>query len=417
MKLLAKITLLNLLLAIAAFTFGGYRVYHKFKNEVERETDLTILASYYQLVKSIRSGVVASDLENHFVRITPVESIQPGDTINKLSDTLFMHPTLKRLELFRKLEIAKTINGKTYRFMVVNVIIEQSDIARIAKLVVVDLFMVLGIILLFFNFIFSRWLFIPFKETLQKIRSFNLHSPGVPVFPKTTTTEFKQLNDFLSNMLHKAQQDYRSLKEFSENASHELQTPLAVANGKLELLMESPGLNESQIQWLQDAKDALLRMSKLGESLLLLTKIENQEFKPVPVDLSKILQKEVRIFSDLASMKGLRFHTEILPSVMVRMDASLAHILIGNLLKNAVRHNVEAGWIEVRLTLHSLVVRNSGQPPPVPTERLFARFQKSNQSGKSLGVGLAIVKKICDVNGIGIKYHYIDEIHELICSF
>ncbi len=417
MSLLAKITTLNLLLALIAFSLGGFRVYQKFRYEIQRETDFTLMESFDELEQSLRSGVEAADLETRFMRITPVAVALP-DTTRVLSDTVAMHPILKRTEVFRKLVAFRQINGQTYRFMVMNVVIEQSDIRRIARHILQDLFIVLGGILLVFNFIFSRRLFRPFKETLGKIKTFTLQSGELPVFPKTTTSEFKLLNDFLSAMLHKAQQDYRSLKEFSENASHEMQTPLAVASGKLELLLETPELDDGQVQLVQEAKEAMARLSKMGESLLLLTKIENLEFVPEKaIDFTGILQKNLTIFSDLAGMKGLQFSARATPSVMVRIDPSLAHILIGNLLKNAIRHNVENGWIKVELNAHSLKVSNSGAAPPVPVNQLFKRFQKSNQSNKSLGLGLSIAKKICDVNGIAIDYTYQDGVHQVECSF
>ncbi|MBK7938899.1 MAG: hypothetical protein IPJ82_18310 [Lewinellaceae bacterium] len=418
MSLLTKITILNLLLAFAAFGIGGVRVYHKFRFEVQRETDFTLMESFDQVEQIIRAGVPAADLQNRLMSIARVDTAGPADRKMVFADTLAQHPVLKRPELFRKLTVTREIDGQFYRFMLMNVVIEQSDISRIITNVLQDLFVVLGGILLIFNFLISKWLLGPFKATLEKVKSFNLQSGEVPVFPKTSTVEFKRLNSFLAEMLAKAGKDYRSLKEFSENASHELQTPLAIANGKLELLLEAPGLDDSQLQLVQDAQEALSRLSKLNEALLLLTKIENQEFAPqTPVNFSDILNADVQIFEELAGMKGLLLSTAISPSVLLRIDPSLAHILVGNLLKNAIRHNVGDGWIKVRLDVGQLTVSNTGTAPAVPTDQLFGRFQKSNLPGKSLGLGLAIVKKICDVNAMTVNYTYHDGVHEVAVRF
>ncbi len=414
MNLIAKITVLNLLLALVAFGIGGVRVYHKFRHEIQRETDYTLRESLAEAVQTIRSGVPASDLQNRFMYITPADTVTPADTHNVFSDTLANHPALNRPELFRQLTTTRNVDGHFYRFTIMNVIIEQSDISRITENILSDLFVLLGAILLVFNFLISKWLLHPFQVTLEKIKFFNLKSGEIPELPQTTTTEFRQLNTFLTAMLHQVRKDYRALKEFSENASHEMQTPLAVASGKLELLVESPGLDSTQLQLIQDAQQALSHLSKLGEALLFLTKIENREFATqAPINFSALLTADLSTFGELAGMKGLQFSTEIKPDVQLRIDPVLAHILVGNLLKNAIRHNVDGGWIKVRLDTDCLTISNSGPDPGMPTEQLFERFQKSDQTGRSLGLGLAIVKKICEANSWQVHYTYAGGVHEI----
>lgn len=418
MNLLSKITMLNLLLAFAAFGIGGIRVYQKLRFEVQRETDFSLMESLDEVERIIHSGVPATDLQSRQLTAIPVETATPADLEKVFSDTIAIHPVLKHPEVFRKLSVTRNIDGRFYRFVMMNVVIEQSDIGRISKNVVEDLFVVLGSILLIFNFLISKWLIRPFKVTLEKIKGFHLHSGELPAFPNTSTTEFRQLNAFLTDMLLKIKNDYHALKEFSENASHEIQTPLAVASGKLELLLESPGLDDAQLQLVQDAQQSLSHLSKLGEGLLLLTKIENQEFTlQTPVDFSTILGADLQVFEELAALKNLRFNADIQPNTHVRIDPALAHILIGNLLKNAIRHNVADGWVTVNLDATHLSVKNSGPAPAVPTEQLFGRFQKSSQTGKSLGLGLAIVKKICQVNGWEVHYTYKDGEHEVSVQF
>lgn len=416
MRLLTKITLLNLLLALAAFGVGGLRVYHKFRYEVQRETDFTLQETLDEALRSIQSGVPAADLQNRLMQIDALTAPAAGPDV--FSDTLAIHPVLKRPELFRRLQAVRTVGAQSYRFMVMNVVIEQSDISRIIKNVLTDLFVVLGSILLVFNFLLSKWLLGPLNRTLENIQTFNLQSGALPAFPGSSTKEFGQLNAFLAAMLDKIRQDYHTLKEFSENASHEMQTPLAVASGKLELLLDTPGLDDAQLQLVQDAQQALSRLSKLGEALLLLTKIENLEFAPqAPADFSALVATDVQTFAELAELKGLQFSSRIEPGVLLRIEPSLAHILIGNLLKNAIRHNLPGGWIKVELDPQQFCVHNAGPAPTVPTEQLFERFQKSNQSGASLGLGLAIVKKICTAQGWTVSYTYEAAAHRLCVRF
>ncbi len=419
MNLLAKTTIFNLLLALIAFFIGGIWMYHTFRYEVQRETDFSLLETFWPVEEAMGAGVPAVELENRMVHIREIDHVLPGDTLYQFADTLapHPHPRVHKNDYLRLLTVSRNINGQWYEFKVMNVFMEQRDVRRITKNVLKDLFIVLGGMLIIFGILISKLLLRPFKETIEKIKSFNLQSGKLPTFPKTTTTEFRNLNAFLKEMLDKNRKDYLTLKEFSENASHEMQTPLAVASGKLELLVESNDLSIEQLGLVQETQQALSHLSKLGEALLLLTKIENQEFAPqTSFNFSEILRKEVATFEELAAMKGLDFQKEIASSVQLRLDPGLARILVSNLLKNAIRHNNTGGWIKVELNENQLSVINSGPAPAVPTEQLFERFQKNSQTSKSLGLGLAIVKKICQVNGLQIEYHYADERHELVVN-
>ena len=420
MNLLAKTTILNLLLALIAFFIGGIWMYHTFRYEVQRETDFSLLETFWPVEEAMGIGVPAVELQNRMVHIREVDNVLPADTLYQFADTLapHPHPRVNKKDHLRLLTVSRNINGQWYQFKVMNVFIEQRDVKRITKNVLKDLFIVLGGILIIFSILISKLLLGPFKETMEKIKTFNLQSGTLPNFPKTSTTEFRNLNAFLKEMLDKNRKDYLTLKEFSENASHEMQTPLAVASGKLELLVESNDLSIEQLGLVQETQQALSHLSKLGEALLLLTKIENQEFAPqTSFNFSEILRKEVATFEELASMKGLDFEKDIASGIQLRLDPGLARILVSNLLKNAIRHNNPDGWIKVSLNQDRLSISNSGPAPAVPTEQLFERFQKNSQTSKSLGLGLAIVKKICQVNGLPIAYRYADESHEIEVSF
>ena len=219
-------------------------------------------------------------------------------------------------------------------------------------------------------------------------------------------------------MVQKVNQDYRSLKEFSENASHEMQTPMAVAKGKLELLMQDDQLSPEQIKLLQQASSSIQKLSKIGQSLSLLTKIENQEFTNTDVtDFSQVVEKTVSNFEDLAAIKGIKIDYSIDPEVHLRMNHMLADILVTNLLKNAVQHNEENGWIKVDLKDNTLVVKNSGEAPQLPTGQLFERFRKGNTNQRTPGLGLSIVKKICDASGIYVRYRFVEDAHTLNLEF
>jgi len=414
MQLITKTTILYLFIALLVFGAGGYLTYYAIKQEISKETDYEMVMDFRMLRAAIESGKPIDALQNEKVAIKQIAGIAVRDTMFQFSDTLAMHPFLKRLEPYRQLKVSKEIKGKYYHIQIVDNFLEADDMLDGVIGILSRLFLTLGAILLLCSFLISQWLFQPFQKTLEKIKGFNIKQDAPLQLATTSTKEFQQLNEFVEHMTAKANRDYQTLKEFSENAAHEIQTPLAIAKGKLELLMEQESLASEQLQMVQDAQLSLTKLSRLGHSLTLLTKIENKEFvNQKIVDFSNIVQSNVRSFKEIASLKALEMSANIQEAVFVKLHPSLADILVGNLLKNAIRHNIEKGWIQIDLSKQQLSIKNSGQPPSIPTNHLFERFRKSNQSSSSLGLGLAIVKKICEVSGYKASYQFQQGVHHL----
>jgi len=201
-------------------------------------------------------------------------------------------------------------------------------------------------------------------------------------------------------------------------ASHEMQTPLTNAIGKLELLMSSGNLKEEETGKVIAALGSLKHLSKMGQSLNLLTKIDNREFENIePVNFSGELGAAIDNFKELMDLKSISLQCEHKQDVMVSMDPTLTTILINNLLSNSIRHNLEGGFIKTFLDETRLVICNSGPPVSVAPETLFERFRKDRQKGDGLGLGLAIVKRICDASGFSVNYTCEKEEHRLEITF
>lgn len=418
MRLLTKTTILYLLLSLIVFSIGGVVALKFIRSEVEKETDYALRDNYRDARRAIESGVPIEALNTRKVRIDSVPLSEVSDTTGTFSDILGPHPFLDEMEPYRKLTVTKVIKGNAYRMEFQENFLEQDDSYEVVVKIMTRLFLLLGIVLVTAMFFISRYMFKPFHETLRRIRAFNVTRTERHPFPKTSTREFRHLNEFIDQMMQQAQRDYRALKEFSENASHEIQTPLAIARGKLEILSESESLSARQIDLIQTAQSSLARLSKISEALLLLTRIENQALAPrQKTNVSEIAERSLHTFEDLAALRGLSMTTDIKPNVTVPIDPALCEILVGNLLKNAVRHNQDNGWIKLRLSSQQLIVENTGPPPSVPTDKLFNRFQTNSNGSRSLGLGLAIVKKICDVHSADLQYVYESGVHRLIVTF
>ncbi|WP_201987570.1 sensor histidine kinase [Hymenobacter rubidus] len=257
----------------------------------------------------------------------------------------------------------------------------------------------------------------PFNDTLRGIQLFQLSQKDNMAFPASNTAEFNELNQFLVRMTARAQSDYQALQEFSENASHELQTPIASIKAQIELLMDSE-LSEKQFLRLTAMHDELERLAKINHSLTLLAKLEHYESRPhVLTNLSELVPATEAAFADLAEMKGISTEQYIEPGVQVPLDASLAQLLLNNLLSNAIRHNVAGGKIRLRLSADELLLQNTGHAPSAPVEELFGRFKKGNAALDSIGIGLAIVKRIGELYGHRLSYTYEAGWHTIRVAF
>jgi signal transduction histidine kinase len=268
------------------------------------------------------------------------------------------------------------------------------------------------------SFLISTWMFRPFNLTLEKIKNFNIKSMQSTSLGKSGIKEFDILNGFINQMTEKVSSDYKNLKEFTENASHELQTPLAITKGKLELLLQQENLTQEQIDLIESSYAAITHMSKLNRSLTLLSKIENEEFSnKESINLSSELNKALDDFNDLIKLKNLDLECDVQKEVIIKNDKTLIKVLLNNLLQNAIRHNNKDGRIVVTLSENTLIIKNTGASLDIPGEQLFERFKKGVHSEKNSGLGLSIVHKICELSHYKISYDIDGTWHQVTITF
>jgi len=413
MRLLLKATLYYLIITSVVFGIGGIMTYDIFQKQVQTETDRYLVSRLWSLENSIRNGESPFSFISNTLAIKEINNSYK-ETKFHFSDTLANHPNprIDALEQHRKLRVIRVFNGKSYKIEIFDVIVESEDIFAGVFQSQTRLFIFLGVVLVISSFLVSTWLFRPFNTTLQAIKNFSLDDKQNPYLGKTNTKEFKELNIILSNMIEKNRNDYRNLKEFSENASHEMQTPLSVAKGKIELLLQFKNLDEEQLNLINSSYKAIDHLSKMSRALSLLTKIENNEFTDQKdINISEKIKTSIFDFQELFELKEIAIKHNIEENVLVKSDPVLIQILITNLFQNAIRHNLAKGQINVSLSKKSLKISNTGEPLLTSTKSLFKRFKKDNQSGDTVGLGLAIVKKICDLNDFKITYNIDGSLH------
>jgi two-component system sensor histidine kinase ArlS len=320
-------------------------------------------------------------------------------------------------EPYRVLLSPVSINGKSYHLRARLSMVESEDLITSIVLLfsVIMLLLLLG--LYFITRYFSKKLWQPFYDTLSQIEHFEIDKNAVLQFPETSVEEFHRLNTALNNLAIRNSLIYKSQQEFIENAAHELQTPLAIFQAKLETLMQQP-LTPEQADVLLSLSGSATRLNRLNKNLLLLSKIDNHNYAgKESIRLKDTIEKMLDFFTEQANEKNIsiRFHAEA-PGDS-NSNPVLAEIVISNLLLNAIRHNTENGLVTISLEKNTLTVSNSGPSAELIADKLFLRFSRSGTVSHGSGLGLAIIKKIADLNGWNISYAYCENLHVFTLTF
>lgn len=412
MKLINRLTLWYFAITTLVLLASGLIVFYFVQRGIEHEASRRLKRDIDDAAERLEKGVPIDSVIGDQMDIrelafeAPLVHLQVTDSMG-----YFSRPSRA---IDRKFTVGSSykIGGRHYFISAYNFIAEPDEILE----GIVNSLAVTLMLLLVFVWIASRQMskqiLSNFSQTLRTIQSFNLKQKHPMKLAETRTQEFRELNKFLEKMTNKALDDYRSLKEFSENASHELQTPLSIIRGKLELLLETD-IDEHQAALIESVQNSAQKLSAINQSLALLTKLENQEYQMnQKIDFSALVQNSIASFRELIEMKSIKLTSEIENDVYVNLNPVLADILFTNLISNAIRHNyVSDGTINVSLTSSGLIVSNTGETLKVPPVELFKRFKKAKQSSDSTGLGLAIVKQICDLGNFTVSYDHTENLH------
>jgi signal transduction histidine kinase len=317
---------------------------------------------------------------------------------------------------YRALVFSVRAGGQLYKVSIAKSEEETEDLLWLIMLITAGMILLLLGLLFLANRLLLRRIWQPFYQTLEGIREFNLSSRQPLPAGGAEIDEFRQLDEAARQMTRKILKDYEMLRSFADNASHEMQTPLAIINSKLDLMIQDGHVSEKHHWPVQAMYDAIGRLRQLNQSLLLLTKIENNQFTQVEsIDLAGLIGEKLTQLEDPIRDRQLKAHTELTP-VRLPVNRYLADILLNNLLLNAIRHNVTGGWVDIFLGGQGLRISNTGPEAGFDTATIFDRFVKGSHSGGT-GLGLAIVKEICDIYHFQLAYGYDGQTHTVTIGF
>lgn len=321
-------------------------------------------------------------------------------------------------EEVRMLITAFEFKGEYYELKVANALVDKEDMIRAFFVNTIWLYISVIIGILIINNAILKRLWKPFYDLLFQLRNYRLDKTHNLPLVTTNTKEFAYLQECLTNLLTESKEVYNQQKIFIGNASHELQTPLAIAVNKLELLLERKDITDHQANDINDIYQIIQRMIRLNKSLLLLSKIENKQFiENQKISIGNIVRQTIEELEDYAEYKKITIEFVEHNPLWVEFNPALAHIIISNLLKNAIFHNIPNGKVDIILQQKNLKVINTGKRETLDDQKIFTQFYKSNTSNQGTGLGLAIVKAIIELYGLSISYSFKKQLHCLEINF
>jgi signal transduction histidine kinase len=395
---------------------GGALLYLSVKQVIYTQTDYSLIIEKTIIENQIELTDSIPDLKASFGHQIGVKLFNyPIRNFQSIKDTDIYDQKANSFTPFRYIFASgSTPQKKGFIITIYKVTEEKNELLQAIGLYMFFLFFSLFIISILINYLIARRLWKPFYDSVNIAEKFDIQSDKPLDLPVTDIKEFNQLNDVFDYMTTKMRYDYLNLKEFSENAAHEIQTPLAVIRSKADLLMQQKGLSKESINLLKSINEATTKLFKLNQGLLLISKIDNQIFHDKKkVSLRNVLEKGLDNYKEIMELKKIRVELTATDDAVVEMNEVLAEALVSNLLSNAVRFNIDNGFIKCKIDSMDFSIANSGLPLTINPENMFKRFSKGSDNPQSVGLGLSIVKKITDDYGMTISYSHYDNTHEI----
>ena len=425
MKLLNYTSRRFFLLIVLLLLALGASLYFTIRYMIYEELDEFLVSRHEEILNAVGKSPELMDEGAIYHRDFAIKQI-PKKEYNKF---LKKHPTVHfkdtkfeiyqgEEEPYRKIESVFVYGGKYYKLTVIAMLLNSDELLFAIFIGIV----VFSVLLIFLSVTINKYLlarlWAPFYRNLYNIRQYRMDKESKLVVEHSNILEFEDINRSVEELVKNNLAVYENQKQFTENASHEIQTPLAIVRNKIDLLLETSVLTDEQAKLIEAITDNLERLSQLNKSLLLLSKIENDQFtKMSTIDVGILVRKYFENLEDLLEYKKLTLYFEEDEPAILTMNPELAHILFSNLVRNAINHNIELGEVKVYITRESLTIENTGKELGVPPELMFERFRKSGDSKGSYGLGLSIVASICKLYRYTISYTEINKIHKISILF
>lgn len=419
-KLLNKTLRVYVLFSVIVLVISAPLFYLLIQRLYEADADEALLLAKEEFIKYTLPEMNVTDIAvwnkvNRDIKIEQPLIVLKKDT---LYDAWYFDLLANEKEPYRELKSPVIIQGTPYNLIVRINLLESEDLIQNIALLFI---LMVGLLLLGF-FIITRQLsgrlWKSFYETLKQIEHFEIDKSSLPQLTETSVEEFERLNTAINKLISRNIAIYKSQQEFIENAAHELQTPLAVFQAQIDTLMQDAQLTGAQAEIVTKLNDSATRLSHVNRNLLLLSKIDNDQFAlKTKVYVNGIVAKQLDFFTEQAKQKNVSIEVITEQELVVEANETLTEIIISNLFLNAVRHNIQNGTITITINKNTFAIANTGLEEPLNSKKLFQRFSKINPAGKGSGLGLAISQKIALSYHWQLEYYYQNNRHYFTIGF
>ncbi|MGL5636404.1 MAG: sensor histidine kinase [Bacteroidales bacterium] len=417
MKLFNRILLQISPVLILVMSLWAFFFYHTIINEINDEVDDSLEEYAEMVIIKKLSGEEIPHISNgtnnqYFIKEVSKDYTQKIKE-ERFIDSMIFIPAKKETEPARILRTYFMDNDHKYWMLTIATpTIEKSDLQESILKWMLILYASLLVVIIFINIWLFRTNMRPLYKLLHWLDRYKVGNENEPLDNNTDIIEFQKLNEAAIRNVTRAEKQFEEQKQFIGNASHEIQTPIAICRNRLEMLMEDETLSEMQLSELMKVHNTLCNVAKLNKSLLLLSKIDNGQFTETDhISVDKLITRFLTDFEEVYDYMDLKISRKITQDFFLSMNDSLADILIANLLKNAFVHNVAGGFVDIEINSNELIIANTGVDNPLDGSKIFERFYHTNRKENSTGLGMSLVKSICKRYGLHCKYVFSDGLH------
>lgn len=417
MKLVYKITLTLIVPLVVTLGLWGWLSYRTMERKIHADTDMILKEYSDAIIARKLSGMELPERFNGAYNTYYIKEVSPEYAAqNPAVEYGEAEVSLKTQEEFASSRIRKQIfkdkDGQYYEISVSLPTFEQETLVEHVLWWTGVLFVALLIALLAIGILVINYNLKPFKALMDWMDRYVPGHVGEPVPDNTDVLEFRKLAATVQKAVDRFEHEYEERRIFIGNASHELQTPLAVCSNRIELMLDRPGLDEDIAGELVKLHRSMQHLIRLNRTLLLLSKIENGQFpETVDVDLGAMIRDGISLNDEIYSYKSIASVLEEDGTLISCMNEQMASVLVNNLLKNAYVHSPDGGKVLVTVNENGFSVRNSGTAA-LDRSRIFSRFYlPGGRKEGSTGLGLALAYTVCDRNGMELSYDFVDNHH------
>lgn len=410
------------LVMIIVMSLWAVLFYMTLMDEANDEVDDTLQSCSEVIMLKWLSGkempLQSNESVNHYyLREVPSDYAQRVPAMIFRDEELFMAERLESEPARSLTSIFQTAEGKYWQLKVVIPTFEKEDfreaiVSWMLCLYILMMAVLVSIIIWKYNKHMR-----PLYRILHWLGTYQVGRKNPPLDNPTKVEEFIQLNETAQAFVQRSEAVFEQQKVFIGNVSHEMQTPLAISLNRLEMLMDDDALTERQLAELIKTHQTLIHLTRLNKSLLLLFKIDNNQFiEETTVSFRQLVGKYLDDYKEVYAHKHIQVSCQVVSDFTVQMNDILANMLITNLLKNAFVHNVESGMLRVEIQKEYFSIQNSGVSTPLDSVKIFQRFYQQQKNEGNTGLGLAIADAICKHSALVLEYIYHTGIHEFRIS-